>query len=398
MDAITFIAKDTTWPVITSEELKEKYDNDWGNYYATGPKLHEYLQEMRAAILPGTDAVIIGESSGVAVERAGDFVAEDRRELDMLYQFEAITVGYLPGEFKKIDPGGWSLVKLKEVYSRWDRLLENKGWNIIYLGNHDQPRMISRWGDDRDEFRSASSKLLFTFLLTMRGTPSLYNGDELGMTNIRFREIGQYRDIETKEKYSEIREKGGNTEDFLRDQQLAARDNSRTPFQWTAGTHAGFTTGAPWIPVNDNCRMINAAVQERDDDSVLAFMRRLVRFRKEHMALVYGDYRLLAPEHEQLYVYERSDETERLLVVLNFSSVKTWTAWGAEGKVLINNYPELVRENERAFLRPWQAVVIARENTKAAAGEGKTTIAAPAGSGQAGDQGAGDPRHDHKRS
>jgi oligo-1,6-glucosidase len=358
MDAITFISKDTTWPVINAEMLKEKYDNDWGNYYATGPRLHDYLRELRAAVLDGTDAVIIGESSGVAAERAPDFVAEDRKELDMLYQFEAIMVGYLPGEFKKIDPKGWSLLKLKEIYTRWDRLLENKGWNTIYLGNHDQPRMVSRWGDDRDAFRAASAKLLFTFLLTMRGTPSLYNGDELGMTNIRFREIGQYQDIETRQKYAEIRGNGGDTEAFLRDQRLAARDNSRTPFQWNAEMHAGFTGGEPWMTVNGNYRMVNAAAQEKDPDSVLAYVRRLLRFRREHKVLVYGGYRLIDPNHEHIYAYERWDAMERLMVVLNFSSAAAWLHRDVDGDVQINNYPELIREAGVIRLAPWQAVVI----------------------------------------
>ena len=318
MDAITYISKDTAWPEIGAETLKEKFDNDWGNYYATGPALHAYLREMHAAVLNGTDAVIIGECSGVAADSAAEFVAADRKELDMLYQFEAITVGYLPGAFKRVDPKGWSRVKFKEVYSRWDRLVEKGGWNTLYLGNHDQPRMVSRWGDDRDAFREVSAKLLFTFLLTMRGTPSLYNGDELGMTNIRFRQIGEYQDIETKQKYAEIRENRGDTEAFLVDQQLAARDNSRTPFQWSAERHAGFTEGEPWMTVNENYRAINAAIQEGDEDSVLQYVRRLVQFRREQ--------------------------------VFNVES---------EGNVVINNYREVTHEGEMLRLAPWQAVVIA---------------------------------------
>lgn len=358
MDAITYISKDTSWPAISRQELKDNYGDDWGNYYATAPNLHSYLRELRASVTEGRDVVIIGESSGVGAERASDFVRANRKELDMLYQFEAIVVGYLPGEFKKIDPKGWSLVTFKEIYSRWDRLLEDGGWSAIYLGNHDQPRMVTRWGNDGDEFRAASAKLLFTFLLTMRGTPSLFNGDELGMTNIRFREIGQYQDIETKDKYAEIQGKGGDTEAFLVDQQLAGRDNSRTPFQWNAGLHAGFTAGKPWMTVNDNYRVINVAAQEGKQDSVLEFLRILVRFRREHKVLVYGGYRLLDPDHTQLYVYERWDDTERLLIVLNFTDVEVRSQRGAEGAVLINNYPDLRRENGQVILRPWQALAI----------------------------------------
>jgi oligo-1,6-glucosidase len=359
MDAITFIAKDTSWPEITAETLKGKFDNDWGNYYASGPKLHDYLREMHAAVVEGGDAVIIGESSGVSAEKAADFVGEDRQELDMIYQFEGITVGYLPGRFKKVDPGGWSLRKFREVYTRWDTALEGKGWNALYLGNHDQPRMVSRWGDDGDEFRVVSAKLLFTFLLTMRGTPSLYNGDELGMTNIRFQRIGEYRDIETKHVYEQIREKGGDTEEFLKDQQLTARDNGRTPFQWDESLHAGFTEGDPWIAVNANYRVINAAAQEGDEGSVLAFVRRLVRLRREKKLLVYGGYRLVGPVDDRVYAYERWEEEERLLVLLNFSGEVRSFRCEREGKVLINNYPELVREGGGVRLQPWQAVVIA---------------------------------------
>ncbi len=358
MDAISFISKDTSWPEITAETLKEKYDNDWGNYYATGPKLHDYLRELHAAVLDGRDAVIIGESSGISAERAPDFVGADRKELDMIYQFEGISVGYLPGEFKKVDPKGWSLREFEEVYSKWDDALDGTGWNALYLGNHDQPRMVSRWGDDRDEFRAVSAKLLFTFLLTMRGTPSLYNGDELGMTNIRFRQIGEYSDIETKQKYEQIRKKGGDTNEFLQDQQLAARDNGRTPFQWDGSLHAGFTAGEPWIAVNKNYRVVNAAVQGEDADSVLAYVRRLVKLRRERKVLVYGEYRPLYAHELEICAYLRSDGSEQVLVLLNFSGEDRVYRGVGEGEVWISNYSEVTRDAEGVRLRPWQAVVL----------------------------------------
>jgi len=357
MDAITFISKDASWPEITAATLKQKYCNDWGHYYASGPKLHEYLREMYAAVLEGRDAVIIGESSGVSAEKAPDFVGEDRKELDMIYQFEGIIVGYLPGQFKKVDRDGYRLAEFRDVYTRWDRALDGKGWNTLYLGNHDQPRMVSRWGDDGDEFRGVSAKLLFTFLLTMRGTPSLYNGDELGMTNIRFRRIGEYRDIETRRVFEQIRKKGGATEEFLRDQQLTGRDNGRTPFQWNAGLHAGFTEGEPWIAVNGNYRAINAAAQEVDPESVLAYVRRVVRIRREREVLVYGGYRLIDPEDAEVYAYERWNEAERLLVVLNFSGREQLFRPGG-GEVLISNYAGVAWVAGVIRLKPWQAVVI----------------------------------------
>jgi len=358
MDAITYISKDTSWPEISAETLKEKYENDWGNYYAAGPKLHEYLRQIRAAVPEGADVVMIGESSGVSSATAAELVAEDRKELDMIYHFEAIMIGYLPGEFKKIDPAGWSLPKFKEVYTRWDRALEGRGWNTLYLGNHDQPRMVSRWGDDREAFRVVSAKLLFTFLLTMRGTPSVYNGDELGMTNIRFRQIEEYRDIETRQKYAEIRGKGGDTDAFLKDQQLAARDNSRTPFQWNAESNAGFTDGKPWIAINENYREINVEVQERDADSVLSYVRRLVQFRRERKVLVYGGYRMIDPGDPAVYAYERWDEAERFLVLLNFSDREQVFRGESKGEIAINNYREVNHNGEMLRLAPWQALVI----------------------------------------
>ncbi|HEV2353661.1 MAG TPA: alpha-glucosidase [Puia sp.] len=363
MDAISFISKDTRWPVITPEILDREFGGDWGNYYATGPRLHEYLHELHSEVLRDRDAVIIGESSGIPAGKAPDFVGEDRQELDMVYQFESIQVGYVPGQFKKVEPEGYSLPRLKDIFTSWDRLLEGKGWNILYLGNHDQPRMLSRWGDDGERFGGRSAKLLFTFLLTMRGTPSLYNGDELGMTNIRFTRIEEYRDIETIRKHRQICEQGGDTDAFLRDQQLTARDNSRTPFQWTAGRNAGFTTGVPWMPVNENYLRINRELEERSEDSVLWHVRRLLRFRRHHPALLYGGYELLAPEDPDIFAYRRGDASDALLVLLNFSGNERRFQGNWAGPVLINNCAQIIRDFRRILLQPWQAVIIGGAGT-----------------------------------
>lgn len=319
MDAICFISKDCSWPEISPELLKEKYHDDWGHYYAAGPYLHEYLREMNEQVLSKYDVVAIGEAAGISSDQALLFVDEDRRELDMLYHFEGIVIGYIPGEFKKVDPAGYRLSDWKEVYTRWDAVLKQKGWGTIYLGNHDQPRMVSRWGDDSEAFRDAWAKLLFTFLLTMRATPFIYNGDELGMTNIRFDKIEDYRDIETRQMYQHLKDNGGDPEAFLKDQQLAARDNSRTPFQWTGGPQAGFTSGTPWIMVNPNYKTVNRAAAEKDDNSVLNYVRELIRLRRENPVLIYGDYRLLLAEHPSIYAYERSYKGETWTIMLNFS-------------------------------------------------------------------------------
>ena len=362
MDAVTFLSKDTAWPVITPEILAANYQGDWGNYYAAGPRLHEYLQEMHREVLGSYDAVTIAEASGVSSGKVLLFVDEDRKELDMLCHFEGITVGYLPGEFKKIDPAGYSILQFKEVYTRWNDVFQQKGWGTLYLGNHDQPRMVSRWGNDSDAFREVSAKMLFTFLLTMRATPFLYHGDEIGMTNIRFEKIEDYQDIETRHKYQVIKDSGGDADAFLKDQQRAARDNSRTPFQWNAGPNAGFTTGKPWIRVNENHVSINREAQENAPASILHYVRELVRLRKSIPALVYGDYTLVVPDDPYVYSYTRTLEDTLVWVVLNFTGEERDFSfpfrYPRDPRVLINNYPDIRTDSSRIRLYPYQAVVL----------------------------------------
>ena len=318
LDAICFISKDVGWPEISPDVLRSKYHNDWGHFYAAGPRLHEYLQEMRAAVFARYDVVVIGEMAGVG---SGDAHLFDG-ELDLLYHFEGIAIGYLPEEFKKVDPAGYRLEEWKEVYTRWDAVLKDRAWEALYLGNHDQPRMVSRWGDDSAE----SAKLLFTWLLTMRGTPFIYNGDELGMTNIRFTDISEYQDVETRRMYENLQKQGGNVAGFLKDQQLTGRDNGRTPFQWTDGRAAGFTNGKPWIAVNPNFHRVNREAEEGDAGSVLNYVRKLIRLRKSNPALVHGGYEVLGPEHPHVYAYRRKLGDEEWTVVLNFSGEEQ--VWG----------------------------------------------------------------------
>jgi len=311
LDAICFISKDTGWPEVSDELLKARYKGDWGHFYAAGPRLHEYLREMRAAVFSSYDVVVIGEMAGVGSEEAPLFEGE----LDVLYHFEGISIGYLPEAFKKVDPAGYRLDEWKEVYTRWDAALGDRVSAALYLGNHDQPRMVSRWGDDS----AVSAKLLFTWLLTMRGTPFIYNGDELGMTNIRFADIADYKDVETRRMYENLQQKGGDVAGFLKDQQLTGRDNGRTPFQWTGGAEAGFTSGRPWIAVNPNFHRVNRELEEGDADSVLQYVRRLLRLRKSEPAFAYGGYEVLGPAHPHVYAYTRSYEGREWMVVLNFS-------------------------------------------------------------------------------
>jgi oligo-1,6-glucosidase len=360
-DALTFISKDRQFPEITPEMLKRKYKDDWGVYYANGPYLHDYLRELNRKVLRHYDCVAIAEASGVFSTDALVFVAEGRHELNLLYHFEGMVLGTLPEGFKRPDPAGYDRGEFKKVYTRWSDTFNEYGWGTIYLGNHDQPRMLSRWGDDSEPYRDCSAKLLFTFLLTMRATPFLYNGDELGMSNIRFTSIDEYEDIETTQMYEKLKAEGGDTQQFLHDQQTMARDNSRTPFQWSAEPNAGFTTGRPWLRVNPDYVTVNREAQEKNADSVLNFVRRLIRIRKQYPALVYGDYSLSTHDITPVYAYNRTLGGVTLSVLLNFSSVDQpfggLLSPPSAGDVLINNYPVLQWTRQGLQLKPWQALV-----------------------------------------
>ncbi len=258
MDVIPFISKDTTFP-----EMPAEYKGDWGRFYANGPHVHQYLREMNESVLSKYDVMTVAEGAGVTAADALDYVDAERRELNMLYHFEGVSLGYLPNSLKVPDPDGYKLVEFKEIYSKWDGVFATRGWGSIYLGNHDQPRMSTRWGNDAPQWRDLSTKMLTTFLLTMRATPYYYAGDELCMTNIKFDRIEDYRDIESINWYQQVKNKGGDLQAFLEAQKISARDNSRTPFQWDQTANAGFTTGGPWLKVNPNYTTINAAAQEQ---------------------------------------------------------------------------------------------------------------------------------------
>ena len=357
MDVIPFISKDTTFPPIPA-----KYAGNFGRYYANGPHLHEYLREMNREVLSKYNVMSVAEGAGVTHDQALDFVDPARQELNMLYHFEGMDVGLVPGsKYRRRTPGPYSLLEFKDVYTKWDKIFADKGWGTIYLGNHDQPRMTTRWGDDRPAFRAPSAKLLSTFLLTMRGTPYTYGGDELGMTNIRFNKIDDYQDIETRNMYAQLKAGGGNLPQFVEAQKLTGRDNGRTPFQWDATANAGFTTGTPWLKINPNYLTLNVATEEKDSTSVLHYFRRATALRKAHKVLVYGAYQLLDAANPRIYAYTRTQGAEKALVVLNFTSEQQ--AWPLPagltlgGAPWLNNYPTF-RPAATLALRPWQALVL----------------------------------------
>ena len=352
MDVIPFISKDTTFP-----EMPAQYNGDWGRFYANGPHVHEYLQEMNKSVLSNYDVMSVAEGAGVTATDALDYVDADRHELDMLYHFEGVSLGYLPNSLKVPDPKGYNLVEFKNIYSKWDGVFATKGWGTIYLGNHDQPRMTTRWGNDRPEWRDLSSKMLTTFLLTMRATPYYYAGDELCMTNIKFDRIEDYRDIESLNWYQQVKNKGGDLQAFLAAQKIAARDNGRTPFQWDRTANAGFTAGRPWIKVNSNYPTVNVAAEDKDANSCLNYFRNLAKLRKSNPVLIYGKYVLLDKDNPDVYAYTRELDGRKVLVLLNFKDRVTSADTGldlSKGKVIFGNYPTASRNGK---LQPYEAVI-----------------------------------------
>lgn len=355
MDSISYIAKDPSFPEIDRAACPDLF-----SCYARGPRLHEYLHEMNREVLAPYRCFSVGEGSAVTSGEVARFVEPGRQELDMLYHFGAAEVrnGTTPdGEGTDIP---YSLIALKRMFTRWDAAV-GEGWPAIYLGNHDQPRMVSRFGSDEPGLRELSAKMLATFLLTMRGTPFWYMGDELGMANIRFRRIDDYDDIDTRNGYIRLQHEGGDTELFLREQAEVGRDNARTPFQWNPTTYAGFSKVRPWLRVNPDYLRVNAAAQEHDAHSVLAYFRTAITFRRQHRNLIYGSYRLLDADNKRVYAYLREGGGERYLVALNFSRRNALTLPGPElggARIALHNYPDVAAPAGRVVeLRPFEAVV-----------------------------------------
>ncbi len=351
MDALAFISKDTTWP-----PLPKEYNGNWGLYYASGPRLHDYVQEMNREVLSKYDVATVAEAMG-DVERVKKFVDEDRKELNMAYHFEAIDFGYLPGEYKMPDPKGYDFVKWKSIYAKWDSAFIDKGWGTIYLANHDQPRMLTRWGNDAPEFRDYSSKMLTTLILSMRATPYYYFGDEIGMSNIKFDRVEQYNDVELLTNYAQVKAKGGDLKRFLEGMKISSRDNGRTPMQWDTTLNAGFSNAKSWLPANDNYTTVNVAVQDKDNSSVLNYFRKMQRLRKENEVLVYGKFNLVDPNNSDVFAYTRELNGKKLLVLLNFSKSIASVTTGidiSKAKVLINNYSAA---SNNGTLKPYEAIV-----------------------------------------
>ena len=329
------------------------------NEPANGPHVHEYLQEMRRRVLDGRDTITVGECSGVTLEEAKKYARSDEKELNMVFQFEHMDVdadGSNKWSDKKMD-----LRDLKSIITKWQKGLEEIAWNSLFWENHDQPRSVSRFGND-GEYRETSAKMLATCLHMMQGTPYVYQGEELGMTNVPFRDISDFRDLDSINAYHELVGQGVFTEEaMMRYLRYKSRDNARTPFQWNDEENAGFTTGTPWIMVNPNYKEINAREQMVRADSVFNYYKKLIRLRRENEIIVYGSYDLLLPDDPELYVYTRTLGDEKLLVICNFygntREFELPEGWDPDRmERMIGNYEK--RDIAGTMeLRPYEAVV-----------------------------------------
>jgi oligo-1,6-glucosidase len=331
-----------------------------GPYFLHGLRQMEFLHEMKQEALAGYDVLTVGETPGTSPQQASELTNEETGVLSMVFQFEHM---HLDSRASKWDVKPWSLLELKQVMTRWQKGFEGRGWNSIYLSNHDQPRALSRFGDD-GRYRVESAKLLATFTHLLQGTPYIYQGEEIGMTNVRFESIDDYRDIETLNAYRElVEEKGVAPQAAMASVYAKGRDNARTPMQWNAGPNAGFTRGTPWIKVNPNYPAINAEQALADPNSIFHYYRRLIRLRKDNPVIVYGRYDLVLADNPQIYAFTRTLGQDRLLVILNFTAdAPVFEAPGdiaVEGtELLIGNYAVDLGEDIRQLsLRPYEARV-----------------------------------------
>ncbi len=354
MDVISLISKDASFadgkPGI----------NGYASFNepANGPHVHEYIREMREKVLNRADTITVGECSGVTIEEAKKYASCDGKELNMVFQFEHMDVD-ADGDNKWTDKK-MDLRRMKEVLSKWQKGLSDIAWNSLFWENHDQPRSVSRYGDD-GKYRERSAKMLATCLHMMQGTPYIYQGEELGMTNAPFERIEDFRDLDSINAYRELVEEKGvfTPEEMMHYLRYKSRDNARTPFQWDDTENAGFTTGTPWILVNANYCEINAAEQIKREDSVFHYYRKLIRLRKEIPVIVYGSYDLLMPDSKEIFAYTRSLDNEKLLVICNFSAQEQAVLYpddfvGAE--VLISNFQSTESGKER-LIPPYGAIV-----------------------------------------
>jgi oligo-1,6-glucosidase len=344
LDAIALLAKPEGYP--------DAGQPDDIRYLTNNPGVHEFLREMNEKVFRHYDIMSVGEVAYVSPEEGLSYVAEDRQELHSLFHFEVAD-----------EMPAWDMLRYKQIQQKWHHTFYGKGWNSHFLNNHDHTRQVTRYGNDR-EFREESAKLLATLVHTLPGTPYIYQGEEIGMTGVRFESIDDYRDIAMKNKYAEETGKGRHPREVLDSLIPLSRDNSRTPMQWNDSPHGGFTTGTPWIQVNPNYKEINVEEAVSNPESVYHYYKKLIALRKKNPVMVYGDYEDLLPEDPNLYVYTRSWEGTRWLVLLNHSVEANWLVLpagsgleGSPAQLILANYSGVtVREAHwPSSLRPFEA-------------------------------------------
>lgn len=358
MDVIASISKDQNYPDYESHDGRKYYT---GKYHSNGPRLHEFLREMNQEVLSKYDCMTVGEAPGSTPEVARLFTDPERKELNMIFTFEHMNIDRVPGSVNRkwaLKP--FDLRELKRVMSQWQNTLDGHGWNALYFENHDQPRVISRWGNDT-AYREECAKAFATVLHGMQGTPYIYQGEEIGMTNVQF-ELDEYEDIEVRNAYRELvlEERSISEEDFKKAVWNKSRDNARTPMQWDDSENAGFTAGKPWFKVSERYREINVAKALENKDSVFYYYKKLITLRHEEPLLTDGEYELVMEEDEKIFAYLRKTADECWLVAANLSgehvSSEELQKFAVDRQELkIGNYQ---RENIREKLRPYEAFIM----------------------------------------
>ena len=347
LDVISAISKRIDFPDTDTPDFNETIKK----YYANGPRLKEYIKEAKEKIWSKYNVMTVGEGPGITPQNALDYL-DETNGLDLIFHFGHMFMDQ--GAGGRFDPIPWSMTDFKKVFKTWDDAFEKSGWGSVFLGNHDFPRMVSRWGNDK-QYWEKSAQLLITLLLSMRGTPFVFQGDEIGMTNANLTAIDESKDIETITGWREAKNRGVSESDFLKVANYAGRDNARTPMQWNAGHEGGFTNGKPWMNVNPNVSSINVETQQRDQNSILNYFTQMVAIRKSNPVLTYGKYTPQETAHEKLFVFNRELEKENVLIMLNFSdhTVKFQKIGFGIKDRLIGNYVDIDTEQ----IRPWEALV-----------------------------------------
>ncbi|MFN4144919.1 MAG: glycoside hydrolase family 13 protein [Runella sp.] len=355
MDVIPFLSKDTSFPPYPQGRFGDL------SLYANGPRIHEFLHEMNSEVLQHYDCLTVGEGFGVSAEQANLYVGRSRQELQMIYHFDHAVPRE---EHRFLQPAAeLSLVELKAIFDRWDEAIGQEGWQNIYFGNHDNPRVLSRFGHTGTH-REASAKMLATLLLTLRGTPTIYQGDELGMTNCPFASVEEFDDVQVKNAYQALivdTNRSHLTDTFLAAANRIARDHARTPMPWDDSAHAGFTTATqPWLKVNPNFTTINAKEAISRPDSIYHYYRQMLHLRKQHSVLVYGDYQNLTPQNPHVWAFVRNVENESVIVICHFSSEERFFSipnFINLQQRLIGNYQTTIIRGNELQLQPYEAAV-----------------------------------------